>query len=281
MRFVVSHILNEEYLLQWWLPHHKDKFDHGLIIDYGSTDGSLDLIRKIVPHWHIVKTINANFRAHDIDTEVMQYERAIQGRYPFAWMITLNTTEFLIGNTNKLKQSYKVAKPCKMQKLVPCDVMTDRPEQEFTEPDPTVPLIKQRTFGMLMDYTPETIYNAHAGQRELLTDQKNIVYDTRFMRSLHNFPINYFETSIWGPGRHYWGTPCEDFRILWYGYSPFNDRLLKRKLAIQNQIPQEDKAAGNGRQHLLNKELAMERFYWHRQFSVELKNQIEELENRV
>jgi len=281
MRFVISHILNEEYLLQWWLPHHKDKFDLGLIIDYGSTDGSLDLIRKIVPHWQIVKTINANFRAHDIDAEVMQYERAVQQRYPFAWMITLNTTEFLIGNTNKLKQSYKVVKPCKMQKLIPCDVMTDRPEQEFTEPDTTIPLIKQRTFGMLMDYSPETIYNAHAGQRELLTDQKNIVYDTRFMRSLHNFPLNYFETSIWGAGRHYWGTPCEDFRILWYGYSPFNERLLKRKLAIQNQIPQEDKAAGNGKQHLLNKELAMERFYWHRQFSVELKNQIEELENRL
>lgn len=281
MRFVLCHILNEEYLLKWWLNHHKNKFDHGIIIDYGSTDGSIDLIKTITPNWQIVKSVNKNFRAQDIDVEIMHYENAIQQQYPRAWMITLNVTEFLIGNTKRLLKSYKAEKPCKMQKLLPCDVMIDTKEQEFTEPDPNRPLIEQRTFGMPMDYSEDTVYNGYAGSRDIQSVRDNVMYDNRKMRSMHNFPINYFDTSVWGAGRHYWGTPCEDFRILWYGYSPFNEQLLNRKLAIQNQIPSEDKAAGNGGQHLLNRDLAIARFNWHRQFSVDLCDQIQTLENRL
>lgn len=281
MRFVLCHILNEEYLLKWWLSHHKNKFDHGIIIDYGSTDGSIDLIKTITPNWQIVKSVNKNFRAQDIDVEIMHYENAIQQQYPRAWMITLNVTEFLIGNTKRLLKSYKAEKPCKMQKLLPCDVMIDTKEQEFTEPDPNRPLIEQRTFGMPMDYSEDTVYNGYAGSRDIQSVRDNVMYDNRKMRSMHNFPINYFDTSVWGAGRHYWGTPCEDFRILWYGYSPFNEQLLNRKLAIQNQIPSEDKAAGNGGQHLLNRDLAIARFNWHRQFSVDLCDQIQTLENRL
>jgi len=33
-----SHIYNEEYLLPFWLKHHKKIFDHGVIIDNFSTD---------------------------------------------------------------------------------------------------------------------------------------------------------------------------------------------------------------------------------------------------
>jgi hypothetical protein len=281
MRFVLCHILNEEYLLNWWLQHHKNKFDHGIIIDYGSTDKSLDLIKTITPNWQIVRSVNKNFRAQDIDIEVMQYESAIQQRYPRAWMITLNATEFLIGNTKRLLKSYDAKKPCKIQKLLPCDVMIDTKEQEYTEPDKDISLVEQRTFGMPMDYSEDTIYNAYSGARDFQSEKDNVMYDNRKMRSMHNFPINYFDTSVWGAGRHYWGTPCEDFRILWYGYSPFNEKLLKRKLAIQNEIPSEDKAAGNGGQHLLNKETAIHRMHWHRQFSVDLRDRIQTLENKL
>jgi hypothetical protein len=31
---VISHIFNEEYLLPFWLEHHRTIFDHGIIIDY-------------------------------------------------------------------------------------------------------------------------------------------------------------------------------------------------------------------------------------------------------
>lgn len=281
MRFVICHVRNERYLLNWWLQHHKDKFDHGVIVDYHSTDDSMDLVKQITPKWQVVKSVNKDFNAANCDIEIMNIERSIQQQYPYAWMITLNVTEFLIGNTRKLLSAYKSPKPVRMQKLIPCDVMIDSKEQMFTEPDPNVSLVKQRTFGMPMDYSEDTIYNAYAGSRDFQSIEDNVMYDNRKMRSMHNFPLNYFETSVWRAGRHYWGTPCEDFRILWYGYSPFTEDLIQRKLAIQTQIPEADKAVGNGGQHLLNRDMAIARYEWHRQFAIELKPIIDELENRL
>lgn len=281
MRFVICHVRNEKYLLNWWLQHHKDKFDHGVIVDYHSTDDSMDLVKQITPKWQVIKSANKDFNAANCDIEIMNIERSIQQQYPYAWMITLNVTEFLVGNTRKLLSAYKSQKPVRMQKLIPCDVMIDSKEQMFTEPDPNVSLVKQRTFGMPMDYSEDTIYNAYAGSRDFQSIEDDVMYDNRKMRSMHNFPLNYFDTSVWRAGRHYWGTPCEDFRILWYGYSPFTEDLIQRKLAIQTQIPEADKAVGNGGQHLLNRDMAIARYEWHRQFAVELKPIIDELENRL
>ena len=41
------HIYNEEYLLPFWLNHHKDIFDDIIIIDYNSTDKSLEICKEI------------------------------------------------------------------------------------------------------------------------------------------------------------------------------------------------------------------------------------------
>jgi len=281
MRFVICHVRNEEYLLNWWLRHHKNKFDHGIIIDYNSTDSSMSLVKNITPKWQIITSRNKDFNAFNCDAEIMNVEASVQQQYPYAWMITLNVTEFLIGNTRKLLSSFKSQKPVRMQKLIPCDVMIDMPDQEFTEPNPNISLVSQRTFGMPCDYSEDTIYNAYAGARDFQAIEDNVMYDNRKMRSMHNFPLNYFDTSVWRAGRHYWGTPAEDFRILWYGYSPFTEHLLQRKLAIQDSIPDEDKKVGNGGQHLLNRELAISRFHWHRQFAVDLRDQIQTLENRL
>lgn len=279
MRFVICHVYNERYLLNWWLRHHKNKFDHGIIIDYHSTDGSMDLVREITPTWQVITSNNKDFNAANCDAEVMAIEAGIQRQYPYAWMITLNATEFLIGNTEKLITSYKPSKRVRMQKLIPCDVMIDSDEHHNTEPDSTKSLVSQRTFGMPCDYSEDTIYNAYNGKRDYQAITDNVMYDNRKMRSMHNFPINYFETSVWGAGRHYWGTPSEDFRILWYGYSPFNENLIKRKLGVQTQIPEADKRVGNGGQHLLDKNMAILRYRWHKQFAVDLSDQILELEN--
>lgn len=281
MKFVILHVRNEEYLLNWWLQHHKNKFDHGLIIDYGSTDGSVDLIKKITPSWQVIPTVNKDFKAAPVDKEVMYYEHQLQSKFPYSWMITLNVTEFLIGNTDRLMKSYKSPKRVKMQKLIPCDIMCDTIEQEGTYPDPNISLVQQRTFGIECVYNEETVYNPYNGELDEQCIIDNVIYDNRKMRSMHNFPLNYFSTSVWGAGRHYWGTPCEDFRILWYGHSPFNDKMLDRKLAIQTQIPEEDKALGNGIQHLLDRDIAIKRYHWHRQFGKDLRDQIQTLENKL
>lgn len=44
---LLSNIYNEEYLLPFWCTHHKSMFDHAVIVDYGSTDKSIDIIKEI------------------------------------------------------------------------------------------------------------------------------------------------------------------------------------------------------------------------------------------
>ena len=44
---IISHFYNEEYLLPFWLNHHKKYFTNAIMIDYDSTDNSVDIIKKI------------------------------------------------------------------------------------------------------------------------------------------------------------------------------------------------------------------------------------------
>jgi len=87
---VISHFYNEEFLLPHWLKLHRKVFDHGIMINYGSTDRSVEIIKELCPTWAVVDTINETFHAGLIDYEVMIYEAAIEG-----WKVCLNTTEFL------------------------------------------------------------------------------------------------------------------------------------------------------------------------------------------
>ena len=90
---LLCHFYNEEYMLPWFLNHHKQIFDHGVMIDYHSTDRSVEIIRELCPTWDIVTSRNPNFQADTIDTEVNDIEAGIDG-----WKICLNVTEQLIGN---------------------------------------------------------------------------------------------------------------------------------------------------------------------------------------
>ena len=89
---VLTNVYNEEYLLPFWLEHHKNIFDHGIVVDYNSTDNSMDIIRKYCPTWEIIKTKNEAFGAIEIDKEFMELEKNISG-----YKIVLNTTEFLLS----------------------------------------------------------------------------------------------------------------------------------------------------------------------------------------
>ena len=48
MRLVISHFFDEEFMLPWWLRHHRELFDHGILIDYASTDRSVEICRELV-----------------------------------------------------------------------------------------------------------------------------------------------------------------------------------------------------------------------------------------
>ena len=115
---LISHFYNEAYLLPWWLKHHKEYFDHGIMIDYHSTDNSRKIIERICPTWEIITTRNERFEAVSVDAEVMDIESSVE-----SWKITLNTTEFLVStkkdwNNKSVFESHR-------QIMIPCHVMVD------------------------------------------------------------------------------------------------------------------------------------------------------------
>jgi len=87
---LLTNIYNEEYLLPFWLQHHKNMFDDIIIIDYRSTDKSVEICKKICPNCKIITTRNQYFDAEGIDSEFMDIENGINGI-----KVVLNTIEFL------------------------------------------------------------------------------------------------------------------------------------------------------------------------------------------
>lgn len=282
LKAVVTHVRNEEYMLQWWIPHHAKKFDFGVVIDYNSTDKSMQMFKDLVPHWQIVPSRNKDFGALNCDIEVYQIEREIfrqigQQSPARPYVMALNSTEFLIGDTNKL-----LATDFRTQKYIPCDTMVDDPSLENIEPDPKVPLFKQRYHGIQLQYKGCEFepHLSHVNQETFKRKKadREIEFNNRVMRSIHNFSLNYMETSMYGTGRHYWTTPCEEFRILHYGYAPMTPAFIKRKMAVQTQIPITDLNQNIGTYQLVDERIIDKRLKYHQEFAKDLSQLISRYE---
>jgi hypothetical protein len=227
---VLCHFYNEEYLLPWWLNHHKKLFKNGIMIDYNSTDNSRKIINEICPHWKVLNSRNEYFAARQVDEEVMDLERSLPEN---TWRICLNVTEFLIFN-----QDLHVELESKSEVRIQSVSMIDDIVHSNKFPTYEKPLIDQCYYGFIND-TPDY------SNMELIKTCRN-----SFFRSLHNYNI------LYSVGRHFFDKEkiTENAWILWYGYSPFNDELIKRKLQIQDRIPQSDKDRRFGWQHITTKE---------------------------
>lgn len=208
---ILTHFYNEAYLLPWWLKYHREHFDWGVCINYGSTDGSVEIIKDICPNWVIVDSVNDTFDARLCDEEVIKYEKQIPG-----WKATLNVTEFLVGDYSALTDEPE------QELIIPCNVMVD--VDENCPPEVNKPLIEQKHFG---------IHFKDPGIR------------LRRPRCIHN------KKSVMYPlGRHYENHNQESLQVCWYGWSPYTSNTIKRKLQIQHKIPESDKAQGFGREHI-------------------------------
>jgi hypothetical protein len=220
---VVIHIYNEEYLLPFWLEHHRNMFDHGIIIDYRSTDNSINICRKMCPTWEIVTTRNANFGAHSVDAEVMDIETRIQGA-----KIALNVTEF---------------------------IFCDKPLSNYF--DDSVGL-RSYAVTAVSPYCQDEEINPR-NLDELLTnlfDDRVRYQKDRGSRYLHNYPHGNYIV-----GRHVSRNPTHDINtilIVWFGFFPMNKRLLQRKMQIRDQIPHGDRVAGLGFHHLFEADRVLE-----------------------
>lgn len=208
----MSHFFNEEYLLSWWLRHHRKHFDHGILINYTSTDKSVEVIRDLCPTWEVVDSQNEVFDAAACDREVKMHEERVEG-----WRITLNTTEFLYGNYASLSEYGP-----RTLILAPSLYFVSR---EFGEtPDPERPLHEQVKSGV-----------HYSSDRRM-----------RNLRGLANYNAPFPNV-----GRHYedWSFMAQDFAIFNYGFAPLNDRLIARKVQIQHRIPPSDKQCQKGFEH--------------------------------
>lgn len=210
MRTVICHFYNEEFLLPWWLQHHKHIFDHGIMIDYASTDRSCDLIREICPDWEIRPSRNEFFTSTEVDIEVMDIEKTLSG-----WRMALNVTEFLYGNTDHLPADSGFAQyfignyafvDMADESKAPVHLFHDRPLHE------------QRYWG----YDEFHNTGMHRGGQM-----------GRMCRSVHNYPVEYT------PGRHYGDGREKSFNdlfIFYYGHASACEQGLKRKTQISSKV---------------------------------------------
>lgn len=211
-------------MLPWFLNHHKQIFDHGVMIDYHSTDRSVEIIKEICPTWDIVTSRNIDFQADKIDTEVNDIESSIDG-----WKICLNVTEHLVGDYSEMNNERR-------QLLVPGIFFVDCDRERAVTHD--LPLYEQKTDGFIFSDSPQNFYE-------------------RRSRSLHNIPVKYPAESTqlcMSPGRHWNQYNTTKLAIFYYGWCPFDEGQIKRKLQIQTQIPLIDRQLNRGFHHITNKE---------------------------
>jgi hypothetical protein len=214
MTTLITHIFNEEYLLPFWLHHHKDIFDDLIVVDYNSTDKSIEICKGIWPECTIIQSRNQQFDANEVDKEIMDIENNVKGI-----KMVLNTTEFIFCETT-IKDIFD------------------------TESSYLIDCVSPYS---LKSYT---VANNNELFSNLLNDDIRY-HKNRFTRQIHKLSNGNYEC-----GRHktrnasIYSTKAH---IVWFGYYPLNDDLLKRKLQISQKMPQEDIRKGLGFQHLFDK----------------------------
>jgi hypothetical protein len=220
MTTLISHIYNEEYLLPFWLEHHKNIFDNIIIIDYHSTDKSVEICKNICPECKILTTRNEFFEASKVDQEIMDLENTIEGI-----KIVLNTTEFLF---------------CKKDKMINSLFLNEGISYSI------------KTYGpYCVDSIELNDYNDLINKL-IKPNVRYIHQEERGSRQIHNFSNGNYTT-----GRHTTNNntiDTNDIYIIWLGYFPFNDKLIERKLQIKNKMPESDKNGGFGVQHLYTRD---------------------------
>jgi hypothetical protein len=260
---LVSHIRNEEYLLPFWLKHHKKYFDHGIIVDYNSTDRSVEIIKEICPDWEVIPSRNEKLDALVMDREIED----IESNHP-GWKMCLSTTEFLVGNYKKLDT---ISDPTEL--LIPAFNMVEHPSQEGIHPDVNEDIFKQKVHGI--HYKDEIKYSdkeiSHGGRIDTHIKAQNTGYLTRRLRLLHNL-----DRITYPLGRHYhdYNAINQDFVLVYYRFCPFNDVTLKRMTTIQKNINPENGKQNLGYEHFMDE---VETTRWVREWQANTRDLSEDI----
>ena len=239
MRVVIAPFRNEEYLLPFWLKHHREMFDHGVMIDYHSTDASADIVRELVPDWELVPARYERWDPIDEDFERMNHEARFQ-----AWKITLNITEFLCAESLE-KVEARVEEAGLEGAHARGVLMADPADAALPPPDPDKPLVAQRFFGHYEDEISwggffrrhgfnaikpryASGYRSELRVRPFFFKKKALIGRARLYHKA--------EQGAYLPGRHQsslknlCAPPQDDMLCLHYYFSPWNDQMRRRVL---------------------------------------------------
>lgn len=217
MTTVISHIFNEEFLLPHWIKHHIQEFDDGIIIDFDSTDASLDIVSDLAPHWKIIKSPLKFFEADKVDRLIESIEESIIGP-----RICLNTTEFLIGDSRRISRQVIVPQISLIN-------LTSDPEFNIDEPFHT-----QRKHGLFPD------------ANLIFQDSRFPIFSGASGRSIHNHPVRY------PLGRHFEISNSTEMLIYRVSDCFVAPEMYERRLQIQSKVPPAENLLGRGRHHTNN-----------------------------
>lgn len=234
MRAVISHFYNEEYLLPWWLAHHVDLFDVGILINHGSTDRSVEIARELAPHWRIVNSRLTQFDAALTDLEVSNYEWEL----PTCWKIALNITEFVLPARPLSEIESELTEQGRMG--CACSgfiVVDDAPERAPTYEQP---LVLQKHWGLDDNSVQDPDLRASLGL-------PRIIGRNRFYHSN--------STGLYTVGRHASAHPdyayrSRDLLIFHYRFAPWTEAGVRRKTHHRDKMTPADIARGWGAHHV-------------------------------
>lgn len=218
---VIIHCYNEEFLLPYWLKHHREIFDHGIIIDYASTDLSVAIAQDLVPDWDILQSRNPDFDAAACDAEVMDIEASVG-----EWKMVLTTTEFFCTRDMSTFIQSIDDQGKHAAKIRPVAMVDTHEHVGLNENEP---LIDQCHFGFFDGYMAPY-------KSRLLHRHGNGAY------TVGRHDTGHADVLLNPPGA----------LLAWFGWAPWTPELRKRKLQIQHRIPEADKKAGKGVQHILD-----------------------------
>jgi glycosyltransferase involved in cell wall biosynthesis len=214
MTTLITHIFNEEFLLPYWIEHHLQNFEDGIVIDFNSTDSSLEIIKDLAPHWKIIDSPLRYFEAEPLDRLIEEIENSISGI-----RICLNVTEFLIGDASSIVS----------QNVIPQVSLINMPNDlKFV---PGIPFHEQRNFGLI------------SNRRADLEKNKFPIFSSATGRSIHRESIRY------PLGRHF--ELLEPNEMLIYRVSDcfVNEKMFERRLQIQSKIPKSEYKKNRGNHH--------------------------------
>lgn len=207
MRVILTHFYNEEFLLPWWLEHHKKYFDFGVLIDWGSTDRSVEIIRDICPHWQVHGSKFEKFDSHHLEWEMMGYERQIPSGF---WRLSIPVAEFLVGDILGLSQPVEE----RQQWIIPTLVFSEfNPTGKL---DPARKLWEQVRFGV--HYRDLASHNAWQ------------------CRSFHNYNDIFYHA-----GRHFSNENTDRAMIFKFSNVLVGPEMIARKLQVQTKVSDFDR----------------------------------------